>query len=806
MTNETLLILLDEKAKKPPAAVGRKAENLHRLMSFGVKAPRTYVIPWQVYQRYLNDDLSVVEELRNALTQNLHPEKNYAVRSSANLEDHFEQSFAGQFKTVLNVNGIEAVMQAVWSIWGTVQSASVEHYLQRLPSREKKLQMAVIVQEMVKPVVSGVVFSRNPMTGLDEIIIEAVKGEGTQLVQQGATPFHWVYKWGNWLEAPEDNVISKELIRQVVEQTQKLAKRWRTAIDLEWVYDGKELYWVQCREITTLKNLNIYSNRISRDMLPGIIKPLIWSVNIPLVNGAWIRLLTELVGENDIKPEDLAKSFYYRAYFNMSTLGHVFRMAGFPEQSLEMMNDIAPKEAGKPAFRPGPKTLRLIPRLIQFAWGRWNFATRYKREVPPLLSQIEAINWQQAAALSDHELLEAINHLYRLIQQLAYFNINVPLLMMMYNAALKSQLTRLKVDYAQFDLEEDLSELQEYNPNFYLKRLSEIYQQLDEEAQTILQQTPYERLDQVSGAEEFSRQLNQFLLKFGHLSDSGNDFSVPPWRENPALILKLIFDYPATAADRIKEKVHWKDLRINGLQRIFIGLLYRRARQFRIYREQISSRYTYSYGLFRQYFLEIGRRLVQRNLLDTPDDIFYLTWDEVKSALEKTGNLTNYREVITKHKKEIERLREVELPTIIYGDTPPPVKPPDGHVLRGTATSRGYYRGPVCVVRGIQDFYKVKDGDVLVVPYSDVGWTPLFSRAGAVVAESGGMLSHSSIIAREYGIPAVVSVTNATRLIDGILVIVDGFKGEVILESPYDEGAEHASPDGKQLTQGVSAG
>ena len=102
-----------------------------------------------------------------------------------------------------------------------------------------------------------------------------------------------------------------------------------------------------------------------------------------------------------------------------------------------------------------------------------------------------------------------------------------------------------------------------------------------------------------------------------------------------------------------------------------------------------------------------------------------------------------------------------------------------GDVLKGVPTSRGTYSGPVTVVQGIQDFGKVDQGDVLVIPYSDVGWAPLFTRAGAVVAESGGMLSHSSIVAREYGIPAVVSVPGACRLADRVRVTVDGYRGLV---------------------------
>jgi pyruvate,water dikinase len=101
--------------------------------------------------------------------------------------------------------------------------------------------------------------------------------------------------------------------------------------------------------------------------------------------------------------------------------------------------------------------------------------------------------------------------------------------------------------------------------------------------------------------------------------------------------------------------------------------------------------------------------------------------------------------------------------------------------MHGTPTSPGYYTGPACLVRGIEDFEKVKPGDVLVIPFSDVGWTPLFARAGAVIAESGGILSHSSIIAREYGIPAVVSVPDAMKLRDNQTITVDGYKGEIIL-------------------------
>jgi pyruvate,water dikinase len=134
------------------------------------------------------------------------------------------------------------------------------------------------------------------------------------------------------------------------------------------------------------------------------------------------------------------------------------------------------------------------------------------------------------------------------------------------------------------------------------------------------------------------------------------------------------------------------------------------------------------------------------------------------------------------------------LPPIIYGDTPPPVQDSSLERLVGIPTSIGYYTGKVATVRGIQDFPKVKQGDVLVIPYSDVGWTPLFARAGAVVSESGGLLSHSSIVAREYNIPAVVSADGAMRLQDQTIVTVNGHTGEVFIHSSETPGELYASP------------
>jgi len=207
--------------------------------------------------------------------------------------------------------------------------------------------------------------------------------------------------------------------------------------------------------------------------------------------------------------------------------------------------------------------------------------------------------------------------------------------------------------------------------------------------------------------------------------------------------------------------------------------LYKRVRKFTLYREQVSKQYVYGYGLFRPYFFRLADGLVSAGWIDEREDIFYLSWDEIQHAIAANDG-SSFKEKITNHKNAMAEFQDVVLPEIIYGDDPPPILSGSFERLYGTPTSQGYYSGPIKIVHGLEDFEKVLNGDVIVIPYSDVGWTPLFTRAGAVIAESGGLLSHSSIIAREYQIPAVVSVPNCMQLRDTQKVSVNGFTGEIV--------------------------
>ena len=765
--------------KRGLSRIGNKAANLRLLESRGFTVPSTYVCTWDAYERYLRDDVSLIEELRKELADTIDPSRTYAIRSSANLEDSKLLSFAGQFKTVLNVQGIDDVLGAIGSIWATTRTPSVKSYLNKHDIDPRDLLMAVLIQEMVPPQVSGVAFSKNPMTGMDEVIVEAVHGSGEALVQEGATPQRWVNKWGVWTTQPEADGIDLDVIGQVVEQTKAIAKAYGHPVDLEWVYDGASVHWVQLREITAL-DIDLYCNHISREVFPGLIKPLIWSVNVPLVNGAWVRMFTELIGPNDLDPGSLAKSFYGRAYFNMRTIGQIFEMLGMPRESLEMLMGISLPGADKPSFRPGPRTFRHFPRMLAFALKKLAFARDVASFLPKARTQYDTFAVKPLNDLSENELLDEIDRLYDLTQQVAYYNVITALLMQLYHALLKAGLDAAGIDIKSIDITGGLKEAKEYDPNAHLAHLYNLYSQLDPAMQDHISKGTYTSFAQLDGVDELQHKVGRFLTQFGHLSDSGNDFSAVPWRENPDLVLDMIIAYKPSL-DRTESRKRFKELDLSASRRTLLGILHRRARQFQLYREAVSSTYTYGYGLFRNYFLALGDRLVSRRVLSARDNVFYLTFDEVREIVEHSQEPEKVEQLIEQRKAEMEQSQDLVPPSIIYGDGPVLVENVQSDRLSGVPTSRGQYTGPTKVVRGVSDFAKIQEGDVLVIPYSDVGWTPLFAQAGAVIAESGGMLSHSSIVAREYDIPAVVSVSGATLLADKTSVTVDGYTGEIVI-------------------------
>jgi phosphohistidine swiveling domain-containing protein len=782
-------LLVDLRRHQPPADAGAKAAGLHWLAARGHAVPRAWALAGSVAAGL--EDPTRRAAVRAALSTVVAEDRRYAVRSSADLEDGTERSFAGQFRTILDLQGVDAVLAALDEVVGSGSSQRLSPYLDAIapgspgaPAVSRPV-MGIVVQELVVPMAAGVAFSKNPLTGLDEVVVEAIPGRGDRLMSDGETPERWVDRWGAWIEQPTEGRVPPSVIGEVVGSTRRIAAARGEPVDLEWAWDGNHVWWLQVRPITGLEGVRLYSNRISREVLPGLIKPLVWTVNVPVVNRAWIRLLASLAGPTDLTPDRLARRFGGRAYFEMGALGDVFEALGMPREVLELLIGLPPGPE-RPRFRPSRTTVRHVPRMLRVASELATYGPTLRGEVRDIAAVTRAFEAIDPPELDDEALIRRVHELMELGERAAYANVVTPLLMNLYTRLLDRGLAAAGIDPSRVDPASDRSDRHRYDPRAGIHALAEVLAALPPEDRAAIRDGGIAALADRPDLAPVRGSLDAFLERFGALADSGNDFSLPRWREEPDAILRMALDDPTGMGEAA---LGWTQVEpsVPAVQRPLLRLIFGKAGAYRVYREAISLGYTRAYGLFRPTFLEAGRRLADRGVLDVVDDVFYLELEELE-ALLLDGDALPARGLVATRRQELEEAADLLLPDLIFGDDFVPTRgAADGDAARivGLASSRGHHRGRARVIRGLAERDRLEPGDVLVVPHSDVAWTPLFARASAVIAESGGMLSHASIVAREFGIPCVVSATGAcSRIPDGAIVTVDGYLGDVVIEAP----------------------
>lgn len=764
--------------------LGNKARALLLLSNHGLPIPETWVCTCDAYVDGLRNPDSTKKRLRDELCASLNMQRSYAVRSSCNLEDGSTCSHAGVFKSVLNVSGADDLIGAIQSVWDSVRQECAAAYMQAMGIDQQAARMAVIIQAMVPARLSGVVFSRNPVTGADEVIIEAVRGSGARLMQDGADPARWICRKGKLVHAAGEAILSQDVLGEILLQTKRIAAFSGKAVDLEWAYNGSCLYWLQLREITNLTAVDVYTNYFSKEFLPGMIKPLVWSVNIPVVNGAWKRMLTELVGPNDIDIKRLARSFYYRAYFNTGVIGSILEKLGFARETLETIMGFNPDLSKKIAFRPTSRTFALLPRIIIFILRKMALAGSLEKFIAHAQARFREL--EAEAELPDnlrpHETLARVGQLCALTTQSAYYNIAAWLNMSIYGRILKVLFRKRGIDVRDPDLYCGIEGLEQIDPLSEMRFLGRELRSLDQRLRARIENCTFDEFMNLPGIGGIQERVSSFMARFGYLSDSGNDFSAIQWREQPDLILRLLFCHSAPeeqSTSCVSASLMRLPLVYRLLARFFLG----QARKYKFYKEAVSATHNYGYSLFRKYFLALAKQFAAQGYIRSAGDIFLLAFDEIGRVVEGQAAPDDILTTIELRRRELQEFKDIALPDVIYGDMQPQAELQVARTLRGIAASGGYYSGRVKVVKGIGEFGKLERGDVLVIPHSDVGLTPLFARASAVIAESGGMLCHSAIIAREYGIPAVIAVPQACALADNTLVTVDGYQGTVFVHA-----------------------
>jgi pyruvate,water dikinase len=534
------------------------------------------------------------------------------------------------------------------------------------------------------------------------------------------------------------------------------------------------------------------------DMSPGLIKPLQWSTNtLAMANTVFGRLFTELIGPNEIDFNKSLRLIHSRVYANLSFFEDLFQQIGLPINFFEM---IAREERGRRRRPPITSrllafvTLRILPFLFKYA-RRANHINNFIKNQDAALDLYRKANWNGVDLQNKYEYLKNLMEVHNKAQ---WYIIITALNMNIRNSILKKMVRRHAPSVEPSNLIKGLAGLKGLEPNKELQRLSGYLHGLDEQLmQLCIEGDDLEIRNQLGKSEKGKKLIDRFdsfMEKFGHLSANTTNFTETPWIENPKIIWNAIgsaANYPQKKTDDNTQQMRHetrqevlKNLRF--LQRPVFQHFLNSTVAYLTLREQISMLLSEDTYQFRRLILSIGSDLVEKDLIGQADDIFYLYYTELELLLKNEMDPKYIiKEIKTRHKQIIidEQLTPEDT---ICGDqirTQPEVDLSTSEFLTGICGSSGYRQGYAYVIHNPDDLAKTLTAEhILVVPFTHVGWTPLFSSIGGIIAESGGQLSHTAIIAREYGIPASVSVRNAMQLIKtGQPLTLDATSGRIYL-------------------------
>ena len=761
-----------------------------------------------------------------------------AVRSSALGEDGHEHSFAGQLQTVLNVSqsGVET---AVKRCWASLFGQGVASYRHGKGADADRMGMGVIVQQMVDPWVSGVMFTVNPVNGSwREMTIESVFGlcEGVvsgrlaphwflvrrprrvprpvqrvlarvrlQVVQRDIHPLTHRFGYGEaggvvLEETPEEWVDQPTMTTQQVIRLCRLGLRLERLLgepqDVEWALNARGRFVVlQARPITAgieprARKDVLWTRRFLGERWPEMATPLGWSIIAPL--------LEEYIGYQETQERYLGggpalRLIRSRPYLNASVFPHLaFKMPGMPAPHF-LMELLAPDEqnAWKRRFAVTPdwsvygsilKHTLLERRWRRFRWNPFTNHLAWQRFEEELVSSLPGVSRQPTSRM---DAIAMVDMQIALIRRYVGVHVCSLLFANIWNQVLEGLLAMWVPEEAAA-LHRALATCPRGN------RTLECNQALWELA-WMASDDDLRSLELGDDLEEsvFSHQLEGFLERFGHRSDASWEIFTSRWRENPAQLVPLLvacrLDGAEAPAPRIERQqqayeraVVQLERRIpNRAQRHVLTRVIALTRAYLLLRENQRFHFEHLQACVQRTIEWLGARLVKRGVLPQGADLALLTFDEVKGLVD--GSLSGEDAVQWMHNRSLQREtdRDLEMADFLRGEEALEGAG-DGVRLEGLGISTGRVSGRVRRLRSPAEGAKLQAGDILVARSVDPVWTSLFANVGGVVLELGSRLSHGAVVAREYQLPAVVNIEGAMRkLTDGQEVTVDGTRGLV---------------------------
>ncbi|MGK7893706.1 MAG: glycerol-3-phosphate acyltransferase [Xenococcus sp. (in: cyanobacteria)] len=757
------IISLDQKLKSEK--VGGKAANLSLTKQLGYAVPDGWVL-------LPGDDFRPLLAYLNPSEQ-----EPLIVRSSAIGEDSESASAAGQYLSIPHITSRNKLQYAIADCQASYLEKSATEY--RQTRQQAAGGMAVLIQQQITGVYSGVAFSRDPVNAFTEgVAIEALPGQASQVVSGKVTPLRYQVTVSEERQGDKDTRVvclngEEDVIpHNILESVAVIAREMENLFqgipqDIEWTYDGKKLWLLQVRPITTLQP--IWTRKIAAEVIPGQIPPLTWSVNKPLTCGVWGEIFTVVLGKkaSDLDFEQTASLHYGRAYFNATLLGNIFLRMGLPPESLEFLT--RGEKFSKPPILSTIKNIPGLWRLLNREWSLENdFEQDNQKLFNPLLTEVAA---KRNLTLSDSAIIERIDKILEALQVSTYYNILSPLSFALRQAILKVSLDEL-----------DNSQAAEIASMRSLAELAaDAWKLLAKEQITMGScASLFAYLAEIPEGQSILQRFDTWLENYGYLGEVVTDISVPRWQDNPRPVREILARFFFDLESRSKVLGNSKELNLSLKQKLV-------QTRYNL-KGQVAEVYNKLLAYLRWSFLDLEAIWIQEKILKQPGDIFFLEFEDITNIHQQKSNIELIANLISHRQEQWQAQSKLSLvPYLIYGNqsdfevSAANYDIPSQKKLTGIGASSGEIEGRIKVLLNYQEIDDEINKDIiLVVPYTDAGWSPILARAGGLIAESGGSLSHGAIIAREYNIPAVMDVTYATQLLrNGDRVKLNGKAGIV---------------------------
>jgi pyruvate,water dikinase len=778
--------------------VGGKAKGLQLLLNLGLRVPDAFVLVHP-------DEKQINDELLHACLSRL-GDGPKAVRSSAVSEDGHTASFAGQFETYLNLYSFDEIKNAILKCVEAAGAWRVRSYSgNRLVDAD--LRISVILQNMVEARVAGVVFSVNPVNNRrDKIMVNAVTGQGEELVSGLKDAHNYeVFRSGSNIGfevGKNGRLLDEQHLREIVEGALHAENHLKQAVDLEWVIDHAGLlHWLQVRPVTALDDVHyneldtvkgksdeIWTLGNIGEMMPGVATPLTWSVSAEAIDYG-MTMLADRAGAFKIRNRTSPRyiqMFYNRLFINMS------HMMDYPKKvwlntpadvQFALSGKVFPYIDAKPEvmlpvrvinfFRQVINTMRAGKHLESLKRLVSGFTIDTNGSKEELYLNLENARKQLGIGFGHHLGTSAQSGtLYSAFMRIMTGDKRAP------TASDHHIATMLLLD---------IPEIESADAVKSLERFATLIRSEKRFAARFVASAPEDALQilQHDAPPEITRYFNVFIERHGHRCVRESELREKTWEENPQPLIRTL-----QTRVRIGEVNHskhdaTKEIRealghLSFIKRRILRTMIPTARKA-VARREITKAYSIRMvSIIRKGYRILAKKMMDSGLISDLDQIYFLTHEEIGALLADHNPAWKHK--ADKRRKILPELDNLVFEEISFGIPEPleqeaKIEITEGQ-LKGTPVSSGVVEGKARIIHTLADAELLIEGEIMVASFTDIGWTPYFSIIAGLITEIGSPLSHGAVVAREYGIPAVVGAKGAKKFLsDGDFVRLDGNRG-----------------------------